>query len=175
MKIHTLAILAFSCAVGTFAADTSVTLKNVHLCCEPCVKGAERAVEGIKGITMKADEDSGTVTLAGSEKAQVQKAANALAAGGYFGANENSDFKPVAQTGAKGEKVQSLVVSGAHLCCAGCVKAVDRAVRNTPGAAGHTAKKNAERFMVNGNFNDQAFFEALHKEGLSGKIVNGAK
>lgn len=171
MKIHTLAILALSIAVPAFAADSTVTLKNVHLCCEACVDGVERSVKAVEGVTVKADEDSGTVTLTSSDKAKLQKAADAMAEGGYFGVSEKADFKPVVKTGAKGEKVQSLIVGGAHLCCPGCVKVVDRAVKNTPGATGHTAKKNAETFVVNGNFYDEQFFQALQKEGLSAKIV----
>ncbi|MGZ8939308.1 MAG: heavy-metal-associated domain-containing protein [Limisphaerales bacterium] len=175
MKIHLFAIVILSSVLGSFAADSTITLKNVHLCCGACVKGVERSVKDIEGVTVKADEDSGMVKLTSSDKAKLQKAADAMAEGGYFGVSDKSDFKPVAKTGAKGEKVQSLTVAGAHLCCPGCVKAVDRAVKNTPGATGHTATKNAETFVVKGEFNDQQFFEALQKEGLSAKIVKSAK
>ena len=96
---------------------------------------------------------------------------NTLAESGYFGQSDNAEIKPVAKTGAKGDKVQALTVEGVHLCCPGCVKAVDRAVKNTEGATGHTAKKNAETFVVSGDFNDQKFFEELQKEGLSGKVA----
>lgn len=162
-------------AVTAFGADSTVTLKKVHICCGACVKGIEKSVKDLDGVTVKADEDSESVTLASADKAKLQKAVNALADGGYFGESDNADIKPMAKTGAKGEKVQSLTVEGVHLCCPGCVKGVERAVKNTPGATGHTAKKNAETFQVNGDFNDQKFFEELQKEGLSGKVAKAGK
>jgi periplasmic mercuric ion binding protein len=160
----------FGLSTGAMAADTSVTFKNVHLCCKACVRGVENSLKEIEGVSLKADEDTETVTLTSADKGKLQKAANAMAEGGYFGVSNNAQIKPVAKTGAKGEKVQSLTVAGVHLCCPGCVKAVDRAIKNTPGATGHTAKKNVESFVVNGEFNDQKFFEALQQEGLSGKV-----
>jgi periplasmic mercuric ion binding protein len=176
MTKQTLPIIAsFAIAFSAVAADSSVTLKKVHLCCEACVKGVQKSTKDIEGVTVKADEDSESVTLTSADKATLQKAVNALAEGGYFGESDNAEIKPMAKTGAKGEKVQSLTVGGVHLCCPGCVKAVDRAIKNTPGATGHTAKKNAETFVVSGDFNDQKFFEELQKEGLSGKVAKASK
>jgi periplasmic mercuric ion binding protein len=176
MKKHTLPIIAtLALAAATFAADTSVTLKKVHLCCKACVKGVEQSLKDIEGVTIKADDDAESVTLTSSDKAKLQKAVNAMAEGGYFGVSDNPEIKAMAKTGAKNEKVESMTVGGVHLCCPGCVKAVDRAMKNTPGATGHTAKKNAETFVVSGDFNDQKFFEELQKEGLSGKVAKGSK
>ena len=170
-----LVALSLTLLPAAFALDSTVTLKNVHLCCKSCVKGAQHAVEKIEGLTMKADQDSESVTLTSSDKTKLQEAVNALAAGGYFGTSDNSDIKPMAKAGAKGEKVHLLDVSGVHLCCNGCVKAVDRALKNTPGATEHTAKKNAESFQVKGEFNDQKFVEALHQEGLNGKVSKASQ
>lgn len=157
-----------------FAAETSVTLKHVHLCCTECVRGVERSLKGLEGVTMTADKDAETVTLTGASQPALQRAADAMAAGGYFGVSDKLEIKPVAQTGSKGKMVQSIIVTGAHMCCGGCAKAVDRAIKKTPGATGHTAKKNSVTFFVNGNFNDRTFFEALQSEGLSGKITTVA-
>lgn len=151
-----------------------MTLKNVHLCCKQCVRGVEQSIKEIDGVTLKANTDDETVTLTSADKAKLQKAANAMAEGGYFGVSSDPAIKPVAKTGAKGETVKTVLVSGVHLCCPGCVEAVDRAIKNTPGATDHTAKKNSPTFAVNGNFNDQKFFEALQKEGLSGKVATHA-
>lgn len=170
-----LIFVASLACLTAFAADTTVTLKKVHLCCGACVEAAEKSLKGLEGVSLKADEDSETVTVTSSDKAKVQKALNALAEGGYYGESDNSNFKPLAKTGAKGQKVESLEVAGVHLCCPGCVKAVDRAIKNTPGAKAHTAKKNVETFTVTGDFNDEKFFEALQKEGLSGKVAKASK
>ncbi len=139
------------------------------------MKGVERATKDIEGVTVKADEDTESVTVSSADKNKLQKALDALAEGGYFGVSDNPQIKPAIKTGAKGQKVQSLEVSGVHLCCPGCVKAVDRALKSTPGATAHTAKKNAETFVVTGDFDDQKFFEALQAEGLSGKVAKPSK
>jgi copper chaperone CopZ len=161
-------------AVGSvvFAGESKVTLKGVHLCCNSCVHGVEDAVKGMKGVSAKADKDAETVTLVAEDGATLQKAVDALAAGGYFGVAEGGDVKPMANTGASNKNVKSMIVTGTHLCCGGCVKAVDRAVKETPGATAHTAKKNGKTFVVTGDFNDQKFFEALQKEGLSGRVTD---
>ena len=174
MKTTALAFLLSLVLLPTsWAAPASaITLKKVHLCCDSCVRGVEKSIQGIEGVTVKADKDAGTVTLESSDKRAVQKALNALAAGGYFGQSDKPELRPVAPNGTKGKTVQSVIVTGVHLCCGGCVKAIDRAVKQTPGATGHTAKKNAVTFEVTGSFIDQKFFEALQREGLNGRVTS---
>src|SRR5687767_10672518 len=78
MKIPSLSIFAsLALATSVFAADTSVTLKKVHLCCDECVRGVTRSIKGIDGVTLTADKDAETVTLSSADKAALQKAANA--------------------------------------------------------------------------------------------------
>lgn len=175
MKTLALSLLgSLSLTFTALATDSSVTFKQVHLCCDECVRGAQRSIKGIEGVSMTADKDAETVTLTGPSDAVLQKAANAMAAGGYFGVSDKSSIKPIAHNGTHGKNLQSMIVTGVHLCCGGCVKAVDRAVKETPGATGHTAKKNATTFTVTGNFNDQKFFDALQQEGLSGRVTTKA-
>ena len=152
-------------------AETSTKISNVHLCCPGCVKGVEKAVANVKDVTATVDKDAETVTLTGSDKAAVQKAANALVAAGYFGKSSDTGIKMATDTGAKGKKVQTLKLEGVHLCCGKCVSAVDKAVKSVPGVKEHTAKKNAESFDVTGDFNDKEVFDALQKAGLTGKAA----
>lgn len=163
-------LLAFASAA--FGGESKATLKGVHLCCNSCVHGAEDAVKGLKGVSLKADKDAETVELTAPDSATLQKAADRLAAAGYFGVSDDGGIKPLAKTGASNKNVKSMIVAGTHLCCGGCVKAVDKAVKETPGAMAHTAKKNGKTFVVTGDFNDQKFFEALQKEGLSGRVTD---
>ena len=167
----TLATLLVACAISISAHAAETKLSNVHLCCQGCVKGVEKAVAKVKGVTAAVDQDAETVTLSGAEKGAVQKAADALVAAGYFGKSSDSTIKLTAETGAKGKKVQSLKVEGVHLCCGQCVKSVDKAVKSVTGVKEHTAKKNAESFEVTGDFNDKEIFDALHKAGLTGKVA----
>src|SRR5712691_13204220 len=75
------------------AADVSVKITDVHLCCQNCVKGVDKAVAKVSGVSASASQDDSTVTLTGPDKATVQKAADALVAAGYFGKSGNPDIK----------------------------------------------------------------------------------
>jgi copper chaperone CopZ len=152
-------------------AETSTKISDVHLCCPSCVKGVEKAVGKVEDVTATVDKDAGTVTLTGSDKAAVQKAADALVAAGYFGKSSDKSIKMAKDTGATGKKVQSLKLEGVHLCCPKCVTAVDKAVKSVDGVKEQTAKKNAENFEVTGDFNDKQVFDALQKAGLTGKVA----
>src|SRR6185436_3643144 len=145
------------------AAEVSTKISDVHLCCQSCVKGVNKAVADIKGLTTAVDQDAETVTLSGPDTATVQKAADALVSAGYFGKSSDASIKLVADTGAKGSKVQSLKLEGVHLCCGKCVSAVDKAVKAVPGVKENTAVKNAKSFEVTGDFNDKEVVEALQK------------
>ena len=168
MKII-LATMALALALSARAADVTVTITNVHICCQSCVKGVAKAVADVNGLTAKADQDAGTVTLTGSDTATVQKGADALVAAGFFGKSSDATIKLNAQTGAKNQKVQSIKVEGLHLCCGQCVDTVNEVLGTVPGVTGNTAAKGAKSFEVTGNFNDKDVFDALQKAGLTGQ------
>ena len=161
--------IALALTLSARAADVTVTLTDVHLCCQSCVKGVAKAVADVTGLTAKADQDAETVTLTGPDTATVQKGADALVAAGYFGRSSDAKIKVNARTGAKNQKVQSMKIEGLHLCCGKCVKAVAEALATVPGVTGNTAAKDAKTFEVTGDFNDKAVFDALQKAGLTGQ------
>ena len=165
-------MIALALTLSARAADVSVKISDVHLCCPSCVKGVERAVADVKGLSATADKDAGTVSLTGPDSATVQKGADALVAAGYFGKSGDARIKLVANTGAKGRKVQTLKLEGVHLCCGKCVSAVDKAVKSVAGVKEQTATKNAESFEVTGDFNDKEVVDALQKAGLKVENAN---
>jgi len=160
-------------ALASFSlqAETTTKISDVHLCCQSCVKGVDKALVETKDVTATVDKDAGTVTLTGPDKASVQKAADALVAAGYFGKSSNKEIKLASNTGAQGKKVESMKLEGVHLCCPKCVTAVDKAVKSVPGVKEQNAKKNAESFDVTGDFNDKDVVDALQKAGLTGKVA----
>jgi copper chaperone CopZ len=160
-------LLAFGWSVQ--AADTSVKLSDVHLCCNGCVKGVDKALSGVTGAKAQSDKDAGTVTINAPDKATAQKAVDALVAAGYYGKSSDAAIKVTANSGAKNGKVQSLKVTGMHLCCNKCVTSVTEALSKVPGVKGNTAAKGAESFEVTGDFNAKDAFTELNKAGLSGK------
>jgi periplasmic mercuric ion binding protein len=172
MNIKTLLpiLTAIFCTVvvSSWAADTTVTLKGVHLCCTSCAKGVDAAVAKVAGVSATSDRDAKTVTIKAPDQAAAQNAVNALVAAGYFGASSNPSINVAANTGAKDEKVQSLEVTGVHLCCNNCVKSVTEALTSVTGVKGNTATRDAKSFTVTGDFNAKDVFAALQKAGLTG-------
>ena len=172
MKLTLTALAAaFSLVLTARAAESTVKLSDVHLCCQSCVKGVQSAISKVDGATATCDKDAGTVTVTGPNKGTVQKATDALVKAGYFGKSSESNIKVSAKTGAKGKKTESMKVEGVHLCCGKCVTAVDTALKTVPGVKNHTAVKNAESFDVTGDFNDKEVFTALQKAGLTGHVA----
>src|SRR3954464_6774445 len=83
MKKLILSIIpALALALSAQAGDVSTKITGVHLCCPSCVKGVDKAVAEVPGVTAAASQDDGTVTLTGPDTATVQKAADALVAAG---------------------------------------------------------------------------------------------
>lgn len=164
LLLSLVALLAF--APVSRAADVTATINNVHLCCDKCVHVAQKVVSSVDGATAACDTGAHTVTITAPDTATAQKAADALVQAGFFG--DSTDVKINANTGAKGEKVQSLTVEGVHLCCPKCVKTVNESLMYVPGVTGNNAQKGATEFVVTGNFNDADVFAALQKVGLTG-------
>ena len=159
--------LAILLLPGFLTAGT-ITLSGVHLCCKGCIKDAEKAVNSA-GATGKADHKKKTVTIDAKDEATAKKAVAALAAHGYYG---KSSYAAISiPNDAPDKKVSSATVSGVHLCCRRCVKAIDELVDNLDGATEHTATSNGEAFKVKGDFTLKALQAALHGVGLNGKIT----
>ena len=171
-RLLAFASILITAAWSTHAADTSVKLSNVHLCCGGCTKGVEKAVSGVSGATVQCDKDAGTVAITAPDQATAQKAVDALIADGYFGTSSNPAITVAHKTGAEKGKIKSLKISGVHLCCGKCVSAVNDAVTKVKGVKGTTAAKGAESFEVTGDFKAKPVFAALNKAGFSGKVAN---
>ncbi len=142
----------------------------MHLCCQSCVKGVQRAVGKVDGATASADREAGIVTITGPDTATVQKGVDSLVAAGYFGKSSDPAITVTSVTGAKDQKVQTLQIEGVHLCCEKCVKSVNKAVGSVPGVKGATAAKGAKSFTVTGDFSDKEVFDALQKAGITGRV-----
>jgi len=164
MKLRLIPIIVL-CLAAVSLAEEKVTLTDVHNCCKKCTEGLKKAVATAPGVT--ADIKKTTVVLTGDNKADLQKAVDAIVAAGYIGTTDSSDVKVTPGT-APDEKVTSLTITGTHVCCAKCVKAIDGAVKSVPGVTGDTAMKGAESFKVEGDFNGKAVMEALAKAGFTG-------
>ena len=164
MKLHLVPIIVLSLAAASLAEE-KVTLTDVHNCCKKCTEGLNKAVATAPSVT--ADIKKTTVVLTADKKEDLQKAVDAIIAAGYTGTSDNSDVKVTNGT-APDEKVKSLTITGTHLCCGKCVKAVDKAVKSVAGVESDTAAKGVDSFKVEGDFNAKDLMEALAKAGFTG-------
>src|SRR5689334_1705679 len=114
---------AFALTLSATAADVTVKLTDMHICCKTCVTRAEKAVNSVSGAKPVVSQDDETVTITAPDKATAQKAVNALLADGFFGKTDDKDIKISSVTGAKNAKVKSVEITDLHLCCNKCVSA----------------------------------------------------
>ncbi|MCX6981924.1 MAG: heavy metal-associated domain-containing protein [Verrucomicrobia bacterium] len=169
MKTSILALIATGALAAFATAETTVKISGVHLCCNSCVVGAEKAVAKAKGVTAKVDKDGGSVTLTGADKAAVQSGVDALVAAGYYGKSESSDVTLKDISGAKDGKVATMTVDDVHLCCDKCANAVKKALSKVKGVTSDTAAKKVTSFEVKGDFSPKEVMTALQAAGLTGK------
>ena len=141
MKTLTIMLLTLGSACYLSGAETKVTLSGVHLCCKSCVKGVTKAID-TSGGKATCDAKAGTVVISGTKEV-IEKALEAVAKAGYYGKSDNEALSIACLGGAKDEKVKSLTLSGAHLCCGKCVKAVAKAINSTDGASAHDCRWSA--------------------------------
>jgi copper chaperone CopZ len=152
------------------AADTNVTLSDVHLCCGSCVTNANNVLAGVAGAKGTCDRTAHTIAITAPDQATAQKAVNALVAAGFFGKSSDSAIKVEALSGAKDGKVQTLEVAGVHLCCNSCVTAVKGVLGKVDGVTGNSVVQKAPTFNVTGDFSAKQLFEELNKAGLAGHV-----
>lgn len=169
-KILAAVVVCGSLTLSAFAADTVVTLSDVHMCCGNCVKGVETALKDVAGAKGVGSQAESSIKITASDPAVAQKAVNALIAAGYYGKSSDTSIKVENATGARDTKVQTLGVSGVHLCCGKCVTAVKEVLSKIDGVTGNTVVQNAPTFNVTGDFNQKAVFDALNKAGLAGHV-----
>jgi periplasmic mercuric ion binding protein len=169
--LRTLATLVIATLSLSALAESSVKLTGVHLCCASCVKGADKAVTSVSGATSETDKDAGSVTIKAADIATIQKSVDALVAAGYYGSASDSQVKVKARSGAKKPNVQSMTLTGVHLCCGKCVNAVNDSISKVAGVKANTAAKGVESFQVTGDFSPKEVVSALNKVGLTGKVT----
>jgi len=157
-------------AVSARAADYSVTLAKVHLCCDSCVDGANDAIAAVAGASLDADKAAKSITITAPDVATAQKAVDALITAGYTGVPSDPAIHIAAAANVPAGEVSALTLSNVHLCCKKCVTSFNAAIAKVPGIAGSTAAKDANSFVITGRFNAQAVMAALNAAGFSAKV-----
>ena len=156
-------------ALTTFAsAETTITLSGVHNCCKGCANGISKAADGIKDTTVAVEGE--TVTITAKNKSNAKKAAEAIADAGYYGTSSEDSASTMATKPSTKTLKGTTTVSGVHLCCGKCVKAVEEAVTSVKGVTGSKIEEKQKSFTVDGEFAEADLAAALNKAGFAGKI-----
>ena len=174
MKSLLLSVVALFALATVSRADVTVKISNVHLCCDKCVKSADKAVssvDGAKAARLTSDRWHRLGHYCAGHCHRSKSGVDALTKAGFFGDTADASIKIDASTGAKGAKVQTLTVQGVHRRCPKCVKApCMKPSAGVSGVTGDTAMlERRSPSTVTGDFNDADVFAALQKAGLTGK------
>lgn len=156
--------------VTAASAEVKVQLSDVHICCGACVKGIQKAVEGID-VTVDIDRDGGSVKIDAKDDATAQKAVDAIAAAGYHGSSDHKTIK-MKEDAVPAGKVKRLTVSNVHNCCGGCTNAIRDAFKGVPGVQADTLKNKATEFVIEGDFSAADVVKALYAAGFHAKVAN---
>ncbi len=155
--------------------EVTVTLSDVHLCCGGCVKAVEKikAVEKFRideKVEIKADRGEKTITIDAPSGKQAERALKAILTSGYFGKSDHNVLK-IEDPRGKGEDFKSniMTVKGVHICCGGCVKAANAALKEVEGVSEHEIEEGDTQFFVKGeNFKPYDVMMALRAAGFGG-------
>jgi copper chaperone CopZ len=167
--LHLLAAGLFLSASAA-AADTTVVLKDTHLCCGQCVRAVGDILKKVDGVTGKCDQKAKTVTITAKDDAAAQKALDALAAGGFHGKTDSKELKIKDDSGAAKGKVKSLALEGVHNCCGACTRGINAVLSKVEGVTGNTAKAKSDTFEVTGEFDAEELVKALNAAGFHVKV-----
>jgi copper chaperone CopZ len=162
-RIALIAGLLFPLAVASSSmAETTVTLEKTHLCCNSCVKAANKAVESA-GAKAQIDQKADKIIITAASDEGAQKAVDALVIAGFYGKVSGGTIKDDA--GAPAGNVKSLSVT-THNCCKKCTTAINTVIKSVPGAAG-VAEPKADTFTVTGDYDAAALVKAFNDAGFS--------
>ena len=152
------------------AAETTVKLTNMHICCGGCTKAIVAATKDLAGAKVEVDQDNEEVTIKAESKEAAQGAVDAILAAGYHAKTDSTDVTIADDSGAKAGNVTRLELTGIHNCCGACTIAIKDAMKAVPGYQADTCKPKQSSFVVEGDFDAQALVKALNDVGFHAKV-----
>ncbi len=181
---HAMRYLIFvigACALVAAAAPSSsiVHVKGVHLCCGGCLGIADDALSEVDGVSkISSDLNTKVITFTVADKKAAEAGIKALAKAGFFG-TATLDKKPLKypESGAKkGQKSNTFVLQGVHLCCTSCVTASQKALENLDGVTLIDIDRNEKTIKLTGSsIGIPEAVAALNKAGFYSRISQQKK
>lgn len=150
---------------------TEVVLSGVHLCCSKCEKKMEEAVARYDDIKLVFDKDAETVTFKGETGQAVEDALFKVHEAGFYGTTDHERLK-MKKPGGSTKEYEELNVTGIHVCCGKCEKAIKSALKEVPGIEDDTLEKGKSSFKVSGKKITIADLnKALNGVGLNARSI----
>ncbi len=162
------AVVFSLCSVQGVMAE-HVKVEGVHICCGMCVKKINSilgSAAGVSNVTILQGER--TVEFDAKDAASVQTGLKTLYDAGFYG--KSSQPGPDLSLDAS-KKKNEIEITGLHMCCAGCTKAAEGALKKVPGVSGVVSQPRQGIAMISGS--DISFAEtlkALHEAGFHAKL-----
>ena len=155
--------------------ETTVTLSKVHICCGDCVDavaqiGSDTRFPVPAGVTITADRGTESIIVKAPTGKDAQAALRSILGSGFYGI---SDQPAVSIPDLKPDDfiTNTMVVTGTHLCCGGCVRAFTKAVESVDGVESCEAKTGAKSVKVTGkDFKTYEVMKALREAGFGGSF-----
>ena len=170
-------VLAFTAATPCLAETVSV--RNTHLCCGGCASGAKSALSDVEGVSgASADVNAKVISFEAKDMEAAKRGLRALADGGFYG-NAAYGKKAIdypSPNVKKGQKANTFVLGGLHLCCGACVSASQKALTSVKNVTVIDIDRNEQTIKVSGDgVLVQDAIDALNKAGFYGKPVSEKK
>src|SRR5262245_23157543 len=127
-RLAVLACLTLLLGTAAAQADTTVELKNVHLCCKQCITAVAKTLKGVEGVKGVCDQKARTVTITAKDARAAQAAVDALLEAGFHGKTDSKDVRISSEKAPEG-KVKSLTLEGIHNCCGQCNNIIKKALK----------------------------------------------
>ena len=165
---------SFVCTFLTTAlqAETKVTITKTHLCCPQCITAVKTTLKDVPGVTHTASQETKSIEITAESDEAAQKAVDALAKAGFYGAIDSKTVTYKLADAPKGE-VERLEVVGVHNCCGACTQAIKKALSTVDGVTANTAKPKAESFVIEGKFSAEKAIKALLDAGFCAQVKKG--
>jgi copper chaperone CopZ len=165
-------VLAVAIAVAVLGAGTAnagkVEIKGGHICCPPCVNAIVGVLKKVDGVTDPAAVKNGAITFTSNNDKTTAAAIIALADAGFIGVatDDGKDVKVDLPTPKGGDKLDSITVTGTHICCPNCQSALQALFPDDK-----MEFLDKKTLKINGdNLDKAAVLEVLRKAGFNGKI-----
>jgi copper chaperone CopZ len=161
------AAAAFFCvfASASLQAETKVTISKTHLCCPMCVTAVAATLKEVAGVKGACDQKAKTITITAESDEAAQKAIDALAKAGFYGATDSDKIKYKLADAPKGE-VERLEIVGVHNCCGACTQAIKKALEGVEGIKANTVKAKSDSFVLEGKFSAEKAIQVLLDAGF---------